>query len=110
MIIRYDPDKPLVFEELPEHTWTNIDLPTDLESQHVVALRDTKIALKIFLDNHKDLSENAEKVTDVVCKQIPEIYVLLGTSVPNVFYYTCQALALIQIILGKTVKIAIKIR
>lgn len=86
------------------------ELVTVEEGEYIRALKASQTALSLYLDNQEKISEYVEKVNNVACKQIPVIFVVLGLSTPNVLYYICQTLALAQIILGKTVKTAIKIR
>lgn len=90
--------------------WVIPELVTVEEGDYIRALKTSQTALSLYLDNQEKISEYVEKVNNVACKQIPAIFVVLGLSTPNVLYFICQALALAQIILGKTVQTAIKIR
>ena len=95
---------------MPEHEWTQIDLPTDLEKEHIIALRDTKIALKIFLDNTKDFKDFNKELDETTCATVPTYFSFLGNRIENALYYICILSNAVWITYYNAILISLKLR
>lgn len=115
LIIRFDPDKPLIFEPLPNNDgWELVDLVTPEESEHIKALKKSQTVLEIASENYKALYDHVHELNKNKCLFIPSWLELVtpvgGISIPNPTYIICQNLNFFQKVLSKIIVTALKAR